>query len=123
MFKGRIYFDCETYELYSDPANPEELPIIIPYAIGWCYETPGSYQCLVGENVVVEFLTTALSSKSAKHGRLVGFNIDYDFQVIRPWLIEVYGQKLKILYEMTDNKKFIHGELKGVDIDLRIRDL
>lgn len=123
MYKGRIYFDCETYELYSDKDDPDELPIIVPYAIGWCYERPGSYQCLLGVNVATEFLTTVLSSKSAKKGRMIAFNLDYDFQVLRPWLLEKYGGRLKVLYEMTDNKKFIHGEIKGENVDLVVRDL
>lgn len=123
LYKHRIYFDCETFELHTDPSNPDELPTIVPYLIGWCYEQPGTYQYTIGINAGSDFLSKAFKSPSAKKGFLTAFNVDYDFQVLRPIIIDTFGKDIKILYQMTETKKFIYGELKGKGIDLRIRDL
>lgn len=131
-FKRRIYFDCETFELYSDPNNPDEDPIIIPYLIGWNYAQPGTYQYSLGIDAAEQFLSTIFTpidsegNTPAYRAFLVAFNVNYDFQCIRPYLIDNHGREIAVIYEMTDTHKFIRGELKGVNgkkVDLYIRDL
>lgn len=50
-----------------------------------------------------------------KYANLVAFNIDYDFHAIRPYLIDGYSDIVSICYEMTDNKKFNHGDITPIN--------
>lgn len=131
--RWNIYFDCETCEMYECVNNAEEEPMILPYLIGVCTDTPGSYRYFIGKDCVFEFFDYLTQMDEAKNGNLCAFNIDYDFHAIRPYITERYHEQFRIFYEMTDNKKFIFGNLKNRDeinrwnknkkVDIRFVDL
>lgn len=119
----KIYFDTETYEYYEQKDNPDEKPKIIPYLIGTYKDgkkfTGGfknnseNYKYYLGENAAIEFLNDLLDednyfAESCRH--LIAFNIDYDFHVIRPWIV-MGDFNVGIKYRMADDKKFLFGEI------------
>lgn len=108
---SNLYFDCETYEYYDEPNNPKEQPEIIPYAVGWTTDEPNTYKSLFGEDVSREFIEQALMEDGYQKRQLLAYNIDYDFQVLRHSIVKHPKKKIKISYTMTDDKKFIFGEL------------
>lgn len=100
FYSDRVYFDCETFEQYSDKNNPDELPIIIPYLIGWCINKPSKYTFALGIDATERFLedlTSVYDARCSDESRdtrercfkanLVGYNILYDIHAIRPRLV------------------------------------
>lgn len=110
---NRIYFDCETYQLYTDKNDPDELPIIVPYLIGACTEDTSSYAYFKGDNSAIEFFEWLWDRPESDDGLLCAFNIDYDFHSIRPFITDKYSNQIRMSYEMTDSKKFIFGDISN----------
>lgn len=119
-----VYFDCETFEYYSDPTSDDE-PLIVPYAIGVCTDEPGSYKCFLGVDSTYDFCEWLFTTYKNKPVRLLAFNLDYDFRAIRPVLAEKYKGEVEIYYEMTDAQKLIFGRFRspvgkrGINIDFK----
>lgn len=125
---NKIYFDIETYERYYDKNNPDELPEIIPYAIGWttAYKSKFNldYKVVFGENVANIFINQVIvRDGSSFAGELIAFNIDYDFQVLRHYIVHNFKNQVDIIYGLTEDKKFIWGHLKYKYRNLSLVDL
>lgn len=109
------------------------LPKIIPYVIGVCTDTPGSFEYFKydpndpekGDPIeqLMEYLLKKFETETVEvvtdwgeikrlpitKINLCAFNIDYDFKVIRPKLCEMKKDEFDIYYEMTEKKKFMRG--------------
>lgn len=115
-YKTNIYFDCETFEYYQDSNDPKKLPLIVPYLIGACTDDPDSFTYFVGVDATNKFLDWLFNKvREVKYANLVAFNLDYDFHAIRPYLIDGYSDIISVCYEMSDNKKFNHGDITPVN--------
>lgn len=53
----------------------------------------------------------------------MAFNIDYDFQVLRHYIVKNFKNQVDILYGLTEDKKFIWGNVKYKQRTLRLVDL
>lgn len=118
----RIFFDSETFNLYDNLSNKKELPFIVPYLIGACTDEPGSYQYWFGLDATKDFLEWLFHISYGKKAVLYAYNIDYDFQAIKPYIVD-YFPHIKITYNLTSNKKFVFGALHSKNINIQIKDL
>lgn len=115
-YKTNIYFDCETFEYFEDPSDPNKLPIIVPYLIGAYINETDTYVKFVGVDATWQFLEWLTNEvREVRYANLIAFNLDYDFQAIRPILVDGYQDKLSLVYEMSEKKKFNHGEITPID--------
>lgn len=96
---------------------------MVPYLIGACTDDPESYRVFVGVHAAEEFIEWLFEIAEGNNTILYGFNVDYDFQAIKSYFMEVQPTS-KIEYHLTGSKKFIYGTIrdKTNKITINIRD-
>lgn len=117
-----LYFDIETYEYYATKETTKEEAKIVPYLIGTLREQysknndfaiNSEYKAYIGLEASKLFCGDLVSHENWPkkwNYYLAAFNIDYDFNGIRPWL-NTYYNDIGIRYKLTDDKRFTFGEI------------
>lgn len=110
-----LFFDIETFEYYESE-NSEE-PKIIPYLIG-VLDSNNNYKVFKGSKSVIDFLKYIFTKENwggqTNNLSICAFNIDYDFNVVRPWIDECFPE-IGYDYTADDSKKFLFGEIYWKD--------